>query len=87
MEQYRKIAEKAVGNKKELMPIHNGIINEFKSRLLIFREVLEEVDIILKDLGNKYVEENNCNPEQIEKIREINKEIIISFIEYFSSNK
>jgi len=87
MEQYRKIAEKAVVNKKELMPIHNGTIDEFKSRLLIFREVLEEVDIILKDLGNKYVEENNCNPEQIEKIREINKEIIISFIEYFSSNK
>jgi hypothetical protein len=87
MGDYKKLAEKAVEGKKELMPIHNGTAEEYNSRLIVFREVLEEADVILKDLGNKYVEENNCNSEQIEQIRDINKAIISSFIEYFTSNK
>lgn len=87
MEDYRKIAEKAVKGKKELMPIHNGTIDEYKSRLIVFREVIEEVDVILKDLGNRYIEENRCNSEQTEQIREINKTIISSLIKHFTSNK
>ena len=87
MEDYKKIAEKAVEGKKESMPIHNGTVDEYKARLIIFREVLEESDIILKDLGNRYIEENNCSPDEIEQIRDINKSLISSFIEYFTSNK
>ncbi|MDQ6528408.1 hypothetical protein [Flavobacterium sp. LHD-85] len=87
MEDYREIANKAVENKKDLMPVHNGTVSQYKTRLIIFRDVLEEADIVLKDLGNKYIKENNCNLEQIEQIREINKEIITSFIEYFNANK
>lgn len=87
MEDYKKIAEKAVEGKKELMPSRNSTVDEYKARLVVFREVLEEADVILKDLGNRYIEENNCNSEQTEQIREINKSIISSFIECFTSNK
>lgn len=87
MEEYKKIAFKAVENKKDLMPVHDGTINQYKSRLIIFRDVLEETDIILKDLGNKYIKEHDCTLDQIEEIRQINKEIITSFIENFNTNK
>lgn len=87
MDDYKKIAEKAVEGKKEKMPKHNGSVAQYQKRYEVFVKLITEADSILKEVGNTYIKEKKPTLEEIEMIRDINKKIIESYITYFNSNK
>lgn len=87
MDEYRVLAEKAIAGKKESMPTHNGSVAQYQKRYEVFMNVIKEADVILKDLGNSYIKNHQCTLEQIETMRNINKELVQSFISHFNSNR
>jgi hypothetical protein len=87
MNKYREIAERAIQGKKELMPPHDGSVSQYQKRFEVFARTLQEVDQILKEIGNRYIKENNSTLEEVAQIQEINKELIGSIIIHFKSNK
>jgi hypothetical protein len=87
MDKYRELAEKATAGKKEMMPRHNGTVSQYQKRFEIFSELIQEASKILQDLGNQFIQEHDCNLEEIENINAINKSIIESYIAHFKSNK
>ena len=87
MEDYKFLAEKILEGKKESMPSHNGSVSQYQKRYESFMKVLQESDTALKGLGNKFITERNCDMDEIETIRQINKELIQSIISYFNSNR
>lgn len=87
MDEYRVLAEKAIEGKKESMPRHNGSVSQYQKRYEVFMIVFKEADEILRNLGNDFIKNQQCTLEQMEEIRNINKEILQSFISHFNSNR
>ena len=87
MEDYRTLAEKKFEGRKEQMPKHNGTVSQYQKRFEVFAQLIQEANTTLRELSNKFIVENNCSFEEIEEIREINKQIIESIISHFRSNK
>lgn len=87
MEEYKVLVNETIKEIDMKMPIHNGTVSEYQKRLEVFSNLLERTDQILSDLANKFIKNKGCTLEEIDKIKEINKEVLNSIIILFKSNK
>jgi hypothetical protein len=75
MKEYKILAEKEIESVKRNFTDNTNSLKGLIEQLESFKEILVDLDIKLKDLGNDFVSKNSLSEIQIEEVKEINHKI------------
>lgn len=78
-DEYRKLVAELLIGRKEQIPKGNGSASSMLEIYKSFQEVIKKLDTDLVNLGNHYVANNHPTTEQINELKEINKQTIKDF--------
>ncbi|WP_396178645.1 hypothetical protein [Flavobacterium sp.] len=80
MKEYKILAEKEIESVKRNFTDNTNSLKGLIEQLESFKEILVDLDIKLKDLGNDFVSKNSLSEIQIEEVKEINHNLVSEFI-------
>ncbi|WP_338647900.1 hypothetical protein V5J73_04495 [Flavobacterium sp. KS-LB2] len=80
MKEYKILAEKEIESVKRNFTDNTNSLKGLAEQLESFKEILVDLDVKLKDLGNDFVSKNSLSETQIEEVKEINYKLVTEFI-------
>ena len=80
MKEYKILAEKEIDSVKRNFTDNTNSFKGLAEQLESFKEILVDLDVKLKDLGNDFVSKNSLSETQIEEVKEINHNLVSEFV-------
>ena len=80
MKEYKILAEKEIESVKRNFTDNTNSLKGLAEQLESFKEILVDLDVKLKDLGNDFVYKNSLSETQIEEVKEINYKLVTEFV-------
>lgn len=80
MKEYKILAEKEIESVKRNFTDNTNSLKGLAEQLESFKEILVDLDVKLKDLGNDFVSKNSLSETQIEEVKEINYKLVTEFV-------
>jgi len=80
MKEYKILAEKEIELVKRNFTDNTNSLKGLIEQLESFKEMLADLDVKLKDLGNDFVSKNSLSEIQIEEVKEINYKLVTEFV-------
>jgi hypothetical protein len=80
MKEYKVLAEKEIESVKRNFTENTNSLKGLAEQLQSFKEILVDLDVKLKDLGNDFVSKNSLSETQIEEVKEINYKLVTEFV-------
>lgn len=80
MKEYKILAEKEIETVKRNFTDNTNSLKGLAEQLQSFKEILVDLDVKLKDLGNDFVSKNSLSETQIEEVKEINYKLVTEFV-------
>lgn len=80
MKEYQTLAEKEIESIKRNFAENTNSLSGLAEQLTSFKQILVNLDIKLKDLGNDFASKNSLSENQIEQIKEINHKLVTNFV-------
>ncbi|WP_418263823.1 hypothetical protein [Flavobacterium faecale] len=80
MKEYKILAEKEIESVKRNFTDNTNSLKGLAEQLESFKEILVDLDVKLKDLGNDFVSKNSLSESQIEEVKDINYKLVTEFV-------
>jgi hypothetical protein len=80
MKEYKRLAEKEIELVKRNFTDNTDSLKGLIEQLESFKEILADLDVKLKDLGNDFVSKNSLSEIQIQEVKGINHNLVSEFI-------
>ena len=80
MKEYKILAEKEIESVKRNFTDNTNSLNGLIEQLESFKEILADLDVKLKDLGNDFVSKNSLSEIQIQEVKGINHNLVSEFV-------